>query len=544
MKQFLFSILLVGWCFVSPVFAQVDSAKGNTASQTQQVLFQEAFEGPVDPDKYILGPGDELAFIVSGTLEAVIPVVVGPEGIAQITTVGEVVLNGLTLTKANDQIVAIGRIKYPNATKVSLRLVRPRLFWVSISGAAEKTGRYVVSSLTRCSDLLELAGGAKFTEAIIDTTPDGRPIFPEQAIAALRGLPLIHQNGDTTSVDLELFHKCGDNAKNPVLSDGDMLYVPYWSSARGSVRINGAVYQPVTVRYTKGDRLRTILQIAGGIQPSAKGVVELVRIDNIGNRERLVFDETWYRSNDPGPELKPDDQVFVPFRLNLIPRGIVTVQGEVKFPGDYPVDEKSTKLSDVLQAAGGLTDRANSEEVSLVRRTLMMIPDPEYNRLFGLKREEMNWTEYEYLKAKRRDLEPKIVVDVAKLAANESEATKNVVLFDGDVVRVPRKIVTVKVLGQVTKPGLVVFESGKSFKYYIEQAGGYTFKAYTGKIRIIKAQSGQWLKAKSSTPIDVGDTIFIPEKPETDWWASYKDAMLVLSQLATLYLVYHTVTTG
>jgi hypothetical protein len=56
-------------------------------------------------------------------------------------------------------------------------------------------------------------------------------------------------------------------------------------------------------------------------------------------------------------------------------------------------------------------------------------------------------------------------------------------------------------------------------------------------LRLIKAHSGTWMKPKKSTPIEIGDTIFVPEKQEVDWWELSKDLLLVASQVATVLIM-------
>src|SRR5690606_39091534 len=54
-------------------------------------------------------------------------------------------------------------------------------------------------------------------------------------------------------------------------------------------------------------------------------------------------------------------------------------------------------------------------------------------------------------------------------------------LEDEDVIVVPRQLRTVIVRGQVLNPNRVVYQPGKSLKYYINQAGGFTAKAHKRK---------------------------------------------------------------
>jgi hypothetical protein len=45
------------------------------------------------------------------------------------------------------------------------------------------------------------------------------------------------------------------------------------------------------------------------------------------------------------------------------------------------------------------------------------------------------------------------------------------------------------------------------------------------------------LKPDDDTVVEIGDMVFIPEKPDIDYWELFKDGMLVISQIATVALV-------
>lgn len=530
-------ICFVLWFSIFPVFSQtIDSIK---TELNNKPILESVFEGPINADLYVVGPGDLLTLQVIGTLESSLTITISPEGFAQIPTVGQVSVADKSLSEVSKEIIRIATPKYPNA-ELKVRLAKVRLFQTSVSGAVKKPGRYVMSPVSRVSDLLEEADGPDWGLANNDTTPDGTLIRQPLDKAPLRGLILIHRTGDTTTVDLEKFYRLGDIKGNPNVMDGDRLIVPYWNEKSAFVQVIGAVNKPVMVRFLPSDQLRSALDLAGGFLPDARGDVELIRFDDLGQLKVQVFSKEWVNSKDEGPNLLPNDFIIIQFKKDLIRRGVVRVEGEVIYPGEYAVDESTTRISDVLTASGGFTSRANLAEVVVARRSLMAIPDPEFNRLYGLARTDMTWTENEYLKAKRRDTEPRVVVDIHKLLQSERGSKQDIVLLDGDVIRVPKKFLSVKVLGQVVKPGLVPFEDGENFKFYIERAGGFTFNARTSKIRIIKTTSGQWLKP-GATKIEAGDTIFIPEKQEADWWASSKDILSVMSQIATIALVIYTV---
>ena len=59
----------------------------------------------------------------------------------------------------------------------------------------------------------------------------------------------------------------------------------------------------------------------------------------------------------------------------------------------------------------------------------------------------------------------------------------------------------------------------------------------SGKSRLIRANSGKWIKPKKNTVIEEGDMLFIPEKAEFDYWEFTLESLRILSQIATLIVV-------
>ena len=100
----------------------------------------------------------------------------------------------------------------------------------------------------------------------------------------------------------------------------------------------------------------------------------------------------------------------------------------------------------------------------------------------------------------------------------------------------------VNVSGSVVNPGLVPYKSGEDYKYYIKRVGGFSWKAHKSKIQIVKGITGERFRPSKSRKIDPGDTILVPEKPERDYWGFFKDTMIVLGNLATIYLVVQQAT--
>jgi protein involved in polysaccharide export with SLBB domain len=93
------------------------------------------------------------------------------------------------------------------------------------------------------------------------------------------------------------------------------------------------------------------------------------------------------------------------------------------------------------------------------------------------------------------------------------DSTQDIILQPEDEIVVPRKTYTVYVFGQVKSPGHVRITEGKEMSYYVDRCGGYTDHAARGGVRIIKANTRQWLTSGETT-IEDGDQIWVPA--ETD----------------------------
>jgi len=508
-----------------------------------------ALEGPVDPETYVLGPGDRLALWVWGGIEVHYTVVVGPDGAISIPTLGELSVAGKTVRRAEEMCIAAARPVYPRS-EISLRLTGIRSMKVQISGAVVEPGVYELSAVDRLSTLIFAAGGFIKPESEKGEEESGaeeKPpvekkerIEPQRFFPSLRHIRVVSCDGRCTGVDYLRFQRTGDPGCNPVLRDGDRVIVPAVDVEVGVLDIFGEVKIPGEYEYVRGDRLRDLIELAGGFKSDASlNDIAVVRFreDDFSTREIEVDLED---PEDRGPPLMPDDRVFVRRKTDYRRKFHVTVKGEVRYGGVYPIAEDTTKLTEVIAACGGFTDRANLKGATVTRLAMAEVKDPEFERLKDMSVAEMTDMEYEYFKTRSREEAPAVVVDFVRLFVR-NDLAQDITLRDGDVIEVPTLSPTVNVAGQVNSPGLVRYVPGENYEYYIEKAGGFSWNARKRKMRIIKAQTGKWIKPKRDTPIEIGDTIFIPEKQEIDYWELWKDILMVASQVATIIIVIQSV---
>ncbi|HDS74530.1 MAG TPA: hypothetical protein ENN56_03225, partial [Firmicutes bacterium] len=167
------------------------------------------------------------------------------------------------------------------------------------------------------------------------------------------------------------------------------------------------------------------------------------------------------------------------------------------------------------------------------------IPDLEYKRLVDVPQASMRGEEYIYFRTRSRQMFGVVDTDIAAALA-EPGGSADVILRGGDVIRIEQQPVSVEVLGQVERPGMVNFEPGKSYQQYIDQAGGLSWHARKRGIRLIKTSTGVWVKPDRDTVVEAGDIIFVPQREPIDYWALTKDIVGVTTQILTVYLLIVT----
>ena len=439
---------------------------------------------------------------------------------------------------------------------ISLNLTDLRMMKVSISGAVQQPGAYELSPIDRMSTLIALA------EGFIDTDQE-ESALKESATASekerkkkveselerleverekpsKRLIRLISSSGTEKIIDYLRFERTGDLSYNPVLKDGCLVHVPLINVGVGVVHIFGAVKSPGEYEFRSDDRLLDLVEIAGGF--SADVLMNNIRILSFaegGSCTETIVDVTELTGDDKGPKLNPDDRIFIRWMPEYHRRHYVEVKGAVRFPGVYPIEDNVTMLSELIDECGGFNEKADFSRAHIVRRLMEEIDDPEYERLLKLPFAEMSNMESEYFKVSAREITPRVVTDFEKLF-NENELGYDVALRHKDLIEIPELSRTVYVVGGVRKPGLITYNSGADFRYYINEAGGFNWNANKGKLRLIKARTGIWLDVDEDTEIGIGDTIFIPERKEINWWEYTKDVLLVLSQVVTIFVLVRT----
>ena len=139
-------------------------------AQMQQPITPPVLDQAVDPEKYVVGPGDYFSIVLGGQYNVEEhQLMVGPEGILFIPNIGQVRVAKLTLAQAREAISQPLRTKYISVNP-NILLLQLRSFRVTVSGAVNKPGLVIVNALDRVSDAIGLSEGF-VTEELMEPNP-------------------------------------------------------------------------------------------------------------------------------------------------------------------------------------------------------------------------------------------------------------------------------------------------------------------------------------------------------------------------------------
>ena len=151
-----------------------------------------------------------------------------------------------------------------------------------------------------------------------------------------------------------------------MLQPGDELRV-YDNSTytnMGEVHISGAVKNPFGTTFDSSITVHDLITMAGGFEVgAAPDRVEVFRL-NLDDPKEAKFDlvtievDENYNPTEPF-YLMPYDHVVVRQMPNFAMGRSVEINGRVRYPGTYVLEDSRTQLSEVIKMAGGLMDDAS-----------------------------------------------------------------------------------------------------------------------------------------------------------------------------------------
>ncbi|WP_313264725.1 SLBB domain-containing protein [Sphingobacterium sp.] len=325
----------------------------------------------------------------------------------------------------------------------------------------------------------------------------------------------------------------------------------YKFTVQGEVRFPGDF--PFASNATLGD----LIQKAGGFTEAAKNArVEIARrlqnLDVTDHRssKTILVDIKDGVLMDPGITLEPYDVISILGDAGFRTQRQVKIEGEVLYPGFYTISREDERISDIIKRAGGLTPYAYTEGASLKRTGMSKLKaeekkekerlkkelekddfdedgnkkDPSLDKDSNLEKDAEKNNDGSKAKStalakvsqtgmSASDIEPSDLVGIELNKILEKPYEKgDLLVLDGDIITVPKELETVKVMGEVLNPNNVVYVKGKSLKYYVNQAGGFTDNAL--KKRVFVQYANGAVKGKDGGYPDVkpGAEIVVPKR--------------------------------
>jgi polysaccharide biosynthesis/export protein len=308
------------------------------------------------------------------------------------------------------------------------------------------------------------------------------------------------------------------------------------------VTVSGRVKVAGSYPLEPGMTVSDLLRASGGLDQAAyTGEAELTRHQITGGARResqlIRVDLGVLAAGDPAADLplQPFDQLVIKEMPEWQEQEIISIVGEVRFPGRYPIRRGET-LSQVIERAGGLSDLAfvsgavfTREDLKIrEQRQLELLADRLQRDLASLTLQQAQSGDAgasEALSAGQQLLgDLKTTQAVGRLVINLDEVLKaqpgepaSLIVRAGDVLFIPRTAQEVTVLGEVQNSTSHLYRSGLSREDYIKLSGGVTPRADSDRTFIVRAdgsvaasEAGGWFSRGVPKAVYPGDTVVVP----------------------------------
>ncbi len=314
------------------------------------------------------------------------------------------------------------------------------------------------------------------------------------------------------------------------------------------VSIDGEVLRPGEYPMSEGMTVSGLVRMAGGFRRSAYRKEADLSSYVIENNEKVlvkhsVVDIAKALNGDKSADvvLQPGDVVGIRQMTGWQDIGAsVTIDGEVRFPGTYGIEE-GERLSSVLERAGGLRDDAypagavldrvavrqmeennRQEMIRRIESTLPTVsaglstPQDQQNLLQTMQQQQQ-----QVLASLRSHASSgRMVIRISPELSQWEKTPADVVMRAGDRLSIPKRPDFVLVSGQVYNATGITYKPGKDARWYLRQAGGVTRDGDKRNIFIVRdngsvvGDQGSVLFGSSvlDLRLNPGDSIVVPEK--------------------------------
>ena len=397
---------------------------------------------------------------------------------------------------------------------------------VEVRGAVFRSGMYRLGEeVTSVKSLIEAADG-----------------LMEEAMTSRAVIRRVKPNRTLEVISVDVQGILDGKVADVPLKNEDVLFIPTLQErlTERIVTVQGEVQFPGSYEYADNESIEDLVVRAGGLTYAASTVkVDVSRRirdpkalksgQEISKTFSFALKDGFVIDGEKNFTLEPYDVVQIRKSPGYMEPRNMRVEGEVAFGGSFTLEKKNQRLSDMIQAAGGLTDQAYIKGARLERT----MNDDEKARLkAAVEAAKQSAADKDSI-----NLEQLETADVYTLGIDLEKALANpggdydIVVRDGDRLVVPEDNGTVKISGNVLFPNTVAYISGKSWKYYVNQAGGFNERSKKSNTYIVY-QNGT-VSQVGKGKIEPGCEVIVPRKGKRDM-ASITQWLGIGSSMASL----------
>ena len=417
---------------------------------------------------------------------------------------------------------------------------------VTLDGHVQRAGPYAWRRGMRLTDVL---GGL---EALLGNA--------DQRYLLIRRQRMPDRTIEVISADaVAAFAARGSNA-DPVIENRDRITVFSRQADRGTelsalleelklqvrdnkpapvVSVGGRVRSPGDYPFETNMTVSDLVRAGGGLDDAAYALgAELTRHEVInGETRKTQVIDLDLRAAAGGNHaadipIQPYDVLVIKEVPQWREQEAVTVAGEVRFPGKYPIRYGET-LTSLIERAGGLSVGAFPAGSVFLRKELKVQEREQIETLTNRLQSDLavlalqgsmtkdqqageTLSAGQSLLQQLRGAEPKgrLVVDVERAMAHRG-SDDDIQLRDGDMLRIPRLRQYVTVIGEVQNATSHVWKRGMERTDYIAMSGGTTRRADDKRIYVVRANGSvvpagnRWFSSGGGE-LEPGSTVVVP----------------------------------
>ncbi len=402
----------------------------------ENLTFEPSVNIPMPAD-YVLGIGDEIAIQVWGASQQSYFLQIDNNGSLQIPGVGPVKVAGLNYLTAKKSIIdrltsIYSDMAGPNpGTFADVAIDNPRSIKVNVIGEAIAPGTYTLPATASAFNALYLSGG-----------PNENGSFRE--------IQVMRDNKRVGTIDVYDYLINANTSANISLRDQDILFIPAYHKR---VETTGAFKRNAIFELKEAETIHDLIRYSGGFTGNASTSRLLLNRFANDQRQLIDIDQSQYNNFN----LKNGDLVLAEEAMNRFENRL-SIEGAVFRPGSYALEEGMT-LSGLIKKAGGLREDYFSGRGLIIRLDQQLYPTTiPFN------------------------------VEEVMQGKNDLPLQREDQVIIRDIFSMGEKK-TVRIYGEVMKPGEYDFQKNMTLKDLIFRAEGMTEAASESFVEVARRNS-------------------------------------------------------